>query len=367
MEKLDCVVIGAGVIGLAVARALAREGREVFILESTEGIGNEASSRNSEVIHAGMYYPTGSLKARLCVEGRDLLYRYCDEREINYKRIGKLIVAADGSDIPRLEGILNQGEINGVDDLRWLNRSETTEMEPGLECKAAIFSPSTGIIDSHGLMEAFLAEAEDNDAILALGSPVQGGAISAGNGTILSVGGSEPMKILCRSVVNCTGIHAAEVTQSLEGFPQGNIPTIYKCKGNYFTICGDVPFSRLIYPMPDETGLGIHLTFDLAGQARLGPDTQWVEQIDYPVDEARAELFYAATRRYWPDLLDGSLQPGYSGIRAKLSGPGEEASDFLIQGPENHGNPGLVNLFGIESPGLTACMAIADEVVRKLR
>lgn len=366
MEKLDCVVIGAGVIGLAVARALAREGREVFILESTEGIGNEASSRNSEVIHAGMYYPTGSLKARLCVEGRDLLYRYCDEREINYKRIGKLIVAADGSDIPRLEGILNQGEINGVDDLRWLNRSDTTEMEPGLECKAAIFSPSTGIIDSHGLMEAFLADAEQMDAIIALGSPVEGGRIQDA-GAVLQVGGPEPMEVRCRTVVNCTGIHAADVARSLDGFPRDSLPVIYMCKGNYFAISGDVPFSRLIYPMPDETGLGTHLTFDLAGQARLGPDTQWVEQVDYPVDEARAELFYAAARRYWPNLPDGSLQPGYSGIRAKLSGPGEEASDFLIQGPEDHGVPGLVNLFGIESPGLTACMAIADEVVRKLR
>jgi len=314
-----------------------------------------------------MYYPTGSLKARLCVDGRDLLYQYCEERDIQCERIGKLIVATDESEIPKLEQIENQAQINGVDDLRLLDRSEVQGMEPGLTCEAALFSPSTGIIDSHGLMEAFLADAQDNDAILALGSPVQGGAISAGNGIVLSVGGSEPMKALCQTVVNCTGIHASDTMKSLEGFPPGKIPVTYMCKGNYFTVSGQIPYSHLIYPLPDETGLGIHLTFDLAGQARLGPDTQWVEKIDYPVDEARVELFYAATRRFWPGLPDGSLQPGYSGIRAKLSGPGEEASDFIIQGPENHGIPGMVNLFGIESPGLTACMAIADEVVRKLR
>jgi L-2-hydroxyglutarate oxidase LhgO len=365
MEKLDCVVIGAGVIGLAAARALAREGREVFILESTEGIGNEASSRNSEVIHAGMYYPTGSLKAKLCVEGRDRLYRYCEQRDIRHGRIGKLIVATDGSEIPKLEQIEDQARINGVDDLQLLDRAEVQSLEPDLTCEAALFSPSTGIIDSHGLMECLLADAEDRGAIIALGSPVNGGVIRS-DGIVLEVGGAEPMTVLCRTVVNCTGIHAAEGARSMEGFPCETLPGIYMCKGNYFSLSGKAFFSHLIYPLPDEAGLGIHLTLDLAGKARFGPDTEWVEKIDYLIDENRAEIFYEAVRRYWPDLPDGSLHPDYSGIRAKLSGPGEEARDFLIQGPDDHGVSGLVNMLGIDSPGLTACMAIADEVVKRL-
>lgn len=366
MEKLDCVVIGAGVIGLAAARAIAKKGREVFILESTEGIGNEASSRNSEVIHAGLYYPTDSLKARLCVQGRNQLYQYCEDSGINHSRIGKLVVATDESQTPKLRQIESQAKINGVEDLRVLDRSEVHALEPDLRCEAALFSPSTGIIDSHGLMECLLADAEDQEAIIALGSPVAGGHIRS-DGIVLEVGGSDPMNILCRTVVNCTGIHAADVARSMEGFPEETLPRISMCKGNYFTVSGNIPFSRLIYPTPSQSGLGIHLTFDLAGQARFGPDSEWVEKIDYLIDEDRTEMFYEAARRYWPDLPDGSLHPGYSGIRAKLSGPGEDAADFLIQGPDDHGVSGLVNMLGIDSPGLTASMAIADEVARILR
>jgi len=365
MEKLDCVVIGGGVIGLAAARAFSRDGREVFILEKSEGIGNEASSRNSEVIHAGLYYPTGSLKARLCVSGRDLLYQYCEDRTINYNRIGKLVVASDVDGVPRLRGIEKQASLNGVDDLHWLNRQSAAELEPELDCEAALFSPSTGIIDSHGLMEALLEDAEQMGAIIALGSPVEGGSVGA-DGILLEIGGPEPFSAMCRTVVNCAGIHASRTAASLKGFPADRVPVIHMCKGNYFSVSVQAPFSHLIYPLPNNTGLGIHLTFDLAGQARIGPDTQWVEEIDYTVDQTRADDFYAAARLYWPDLPDGFLQPGYSGIRAKISGPGEEASDFLLQGPADHGVPGLINLFGIDSPGLTSCMAIADEVVKKV-
>ncbi len=365
MEKLDCVVIGAGVVGLAVARAMAERGREVFILESSEGIGNEASSRNSEVIHAGLYYPTGSLKARVCVQGRDQLYRYCEEKGIRHRRVGKLVVAGDEGEVARLRDIEAQARINGVTDVRWLDRSEAMGLEPALECEAALLSPSTGIIDSHGLMEALLEDAESAGAVLALASPVTGGRIQD-DGIVLEVGGSEPMTVLCRTVVNSTGIHASDVGQSLEGFPIKALLKTYMCKGSYFSMSGEAPFSRLIYPVPDEASLGIHLTLDLAGQARFGPDTEWVEEIDYRVDEGRGEMFCGAIRKYWPDLPDGSLLPGYSGIRARLRGPDDDEADFLIQGPGDHGVPGLVNLLGIESPGLTACMALADKVVRVL-
>lgn len=365
VEKLDCVVIGAGIIGLAVARALSLRDREVFILEKSEGIGNEASSRNSEVIHAGLYYPTGSLKARLSVEGKDQLYRYCVEKGIEHNRIGKLVVATEESEMPRLEQIEKQGRINGVRDLRMLDRSGVQAMEPGLHCNAALLSPSTGIIDSHGLMESFLADAEDLGAIMALGSPVGRGEIRS-EGIVLEVGGHEPMNVVCRTVVNCAGTSTADLARSIEGFPGYTLPRTYMCKGNYFTLTGSTPFSRLIYPVPNQAGLGIHLTFDLAGQVRFGPDTEWVERIDYTIDVSRTEMFYEAVRKYWPDLPDGSLNPGYAGIRSKLSGPGEDARDFLIQGPVDHGVPGLINLLGIDSPGLTSCMAIADEVVKLL-
>lgn len=366
MDKLDCVVIGAGVLGLSVARAMAVEGREVFILESTEGIGNEASSRNSEVIHAGIYYPTGSLKARSSVRGRDLLYGYCEEKGIRHRRIGKLIVAGDEAEVSRLRELEAQGRANGVSDLTWLGRAEAVSMEPALRCEAALLSPSTGIVDSHRLMEALLRDAEENGALIALGSPVLGGLIRD-DGIALEVAGPEPMTALCRTVINCTGIHASRVARSLRPFPERSLPGTYMCKGSYFSLPGPAPFSRLIYPVPDAASLGIHLTLDLAGRARFGPDTEWVDEIDYRVDERRAESFYPAIRRYWPDLPDGALLPDYSGIRARIVGPGEDPGDFLVQGPEEHGIPGLVNLFGIDSPGLTASLALAEEVVRVLK
>ena len=365
MEHLDCVVIGAGVVGLAVARAMALARREVFILERTEGIGPEASSRNSEVIHAGLYYPSGSLKARLCVRGRDLLYDYCQLRGVRYDRIGKLVVASDQSEVPRLEEIRRQGEVNGVDDLHWLEKEDANRMEPLLRCEAALHSPSSGIVDSHGLMEALLSDAEEHGAILALNSPVEGGRVSD-SGIVLEIGGSDPMIAGCRTVINCAGIHAQETAGSLEGFPSRTLPPLFMCKGNYFSFSGKAPFSHLIYPLPDESGLGIHLTFDLAGQVRFGPDAQWVDEIDYHVDEGRAESFYTAVRRYWPDIPGGTLHPGYSGIRAMVRGPGEDVADFVIQDSGDHGVPGLINLFGIESPGLTASMAVADEVAERV-
>ena len=365
MEKLDCVVIGAGVIGLAVARAMALAGREVFILEKTDGIGNGASSRNSEVIHAGMYYPTGSKKASLCVQGGIELYRYCEEKGINHRKIGKLIVASSESDMVKLNKIAKQAEINKVVNFSLLDRSETLELEPSLNARASIFSPLTGIVDSHALMKAFLKDAEDRGAIIVFASPVEGGRIQE-DGIRLDIGGHEPMSTMCRTVINCAGIETEKVLRTLDGFPEASIPKTYMCKGNYFAYLGTPPFSRLIYPVPDKVGLGVHLTFDLAGQGRFGPDTEWVTVPDYHVDENRANAFYAAIRRYWPDMPTGSLGPAYSGIRAMLRGPEDEVVDFLIQGPREHGVPGVVNLFGIESPGLTASMAIADDVVALL-
>lgn len=362
MEKLDCVVIGAGVVGIAVARSMAMAGREVYVLEESEGIGNHASSRNSEIIHAGIYYPTGSLKAKLCVQGRDLLYNYCEAKNIRNNRIGKLVVAVDDGDIPKLEAIDRQARINGVDDLVWLIGSEIRELEPLLQGERAILSPSTGIVDSHGLMLALLSDAEQYGAIIAFASPLLGGRLTE-EGVELDIGGTDPMTFQCDTVINCGGVQAQAVARSLEGFPESCIPDAFMCKGNYFSCSVKPPFSRLIYPVPDEAGLGIHLTFDLSGQARFGPDTEWVDEFDYQIDERRVEIFYGAIRRYWPKLPSESLQPDYCGIRAKISGPYDAVADFQIQGPETHGVLGLVNLFGIESPGLTASMAIADEVV----
>jgi len=363
MERVDCVVIGAGIVGLACARALALAGREVVVLEEAGAIGTETSSRNSEVIHAGIYYPPGSAKATLCVEGKELLYRYCEERGVAYSRCGKLIVATTAEQAVTLHQIQAQAAANGVRDLRLLTADEAKAMEPALRCVAALHSPSTGIIDSHGLMLAYQGEAEDHGAVRALQSPVTGGEVEV-NGIALEVGGTEPMRICARTVINSAGLMAQRFAAALRGFPQHKVPPCYYAKGNYYALSGRSPFSRLIYPVPEAAGLGVHLTLDLAGQARFGPDVEWIAEIDYDVDLRRADGFYRAIRDFWPGLKDGQLAPGYAGIRPKLGGPEAPASDFLIQGPAEHGVPGLVNLFGIESPGLTASLALAACVVR---
>ena len=360
MDKVECVVIGAGVVGLAVARALALAGREVVILEAEDAIGTHTSSRNSEVIHAGIYYPKGSLKARACVEGRTRLYEYCETHGVPFRRCGKLIVATSVSQEKELLSIKERAHQNGVTDVVEIPAAQAMRLEPALQCVAALHSPSTGIIDSHALMLAFLGDAEAAGAMLALKSRLERIVLSS-RGFELQI---EDTRIAATTVVNSAGLRAPSVARLMEGFPAAKIPPEFYAKGNYYSLAGRPPFSRLVYPVPEPGGLGVHVTLDLAGQARFGPDVEWVESIDYAVDPRRSERFYAAIRRYWPTLPDGALAPGYAGIRPKISGPDEPAADFVIQGPAEHGVPGLVNLFGIESPGLTASLALADDVAK---
>ena len=366
MDQVECVVVGAGVIGLAAARALALAGIEVVVLEQAYTIGFETSSRNSEVIHGGLYYPAGSLKARSCVEGRHRLYSYCREHGVPHARLGKLIVATSEAEIAGLEKIASTARGNGVDDLEWLDPTEARQLEPALNCVAALLSPSTGIIDSHALMLAYQGEAEAAGAIVVLRTPMLSGRVRH-DGFELAIGGDEPTGIRCRSLINAAGLHAPALARMIEGIPPETVPPAYFCRGVYFTLSGPAPFRKLIYPTPVAGGLGVHITLDLAGQARFGPDVEWISSIDYTVEPARGEVFYAAIRTYWPGLPHGALQPGYAGIRPKISGPAEPAADFVVQGPDTHGVPGLVNLYGIESPGLTASLPLADEVVRQLR
>ena len=361
MERVDCVVVGAGVVGIAVARALAQAGREVIVLEAAEGIGTETSSRNSEVIHAGIYYPKDSLMARFCVQGRRELYAFCAERGVPFNNCGKLIVATDADEAERLAGIKARAEANGVEGMRLLTADEARAMEPDLHCTAALHSPATGVIDSHAYMLALQGEAEHAGAVFVFQSPVTGGRVVA-DGVDVKVGGAEPMELGCNLLVNSAGLHAPALARSIAGMPSQLIPGAYYAKGNYFTLTGRSPFARLIYPVPVPGGLGVHLTIDLGGQARFGPDVEWIDSIDYAVDPRRADGFYAAVRRYWPGLKDGALQPGYSGIRPKIVPRGAPAQDFVVQGPRVHGISGLVHLFGIESPGLTAAVALAAYV-----
>lgn len=364
-EHVDAVVIGAGVVGLACARALARAGKEVIVLERHGEIGTEISARNSEVIHAGVYYPPGSLKARLCVLGRKQLYEFCEQYGVESRRCGKLIVAGSAEQDARLQLIKQRAETNGVTDMTLLSAAEARSMEPELHCTAALWSPSTGIISSHELMVALLGDAERYGAALALQAPVTSAAVDRA-GIRLITGGDSGMELVADIVINAAGLAAPDMAGRIAGFPADRIPRAWLAKGSYFSLAGKAPFSRLIYPVPEPGGLGVHLTLDLAGQARFGPDVEWISEIDYRVAPERGQHFYSAIRKYWPDLRDGALQPAYAGIRPKIVGPGAPDADFQLQGPAEHGVPGLVNLFGIESPGLTSCLAIADSVCREL-
>jgi len=362
MESVEAIVVGAGVVGLAIARALAMAGHEVVILEAEDAIGTHTSSRNSEVIHAGIYYPKGSLKARSCVAGKELLYEYCVAHGVPHRRSGKLIVATDAKQIQDLDGIQKRAHANDVTDVVWMTRDQARALEPEVSCVAALYSPSTGIIDSHALMLAYLGDAEDRGAMLGLKTELIGAQV-AEEGFVLH---TSEMDVRCRILVNSAGLRAPSVARRIEGFPGKLVPPEFYAKGNYYSLSRKSPFSRLVYPVPEPGGLGVHVTLDLAGQARFGPDVEWIERVDYAVDPKRAERFYAAIRRYWPGLPDGALAPGYAGIRPKTAGPGEPAPDFEVQGPRAHGLPGLVQLFGIESPGLTSSLALAGMVLEEL-
>lgn len=362
MDKVDCVVIGAGVVGLAVARSLALAGREVLVLEKHASIGMETSSRNSEVIHAGLYYPTGSLKAKLCVKGRDALYDYCEDRGIAYRRCGKLIVATSDAQLEKLSAIQTQAYANGCHEVTRISAQEARELEPALKCIAALHSPRTGILDTHAYMLSLQADAEHAGALFALNSEARTGCVTP-QGIVLQVrsyDGNEA-ELLANAVVNCGGLWAPRLAAAIRGFAESSIPTPYFAKGNYYALEGKAPFSHLVYPVPEAGGLGVHLTLDLGGQARFGPDVEWLDHpdgdINYTVDPHRADKFYREIRSYWPDLADGALQPAYSGVRPKIIGPGSPAADFQFS---SHGTSCYLGLYGIESPGLTASLAIAE-------
>jgi L-2-hydroxyglutarate oxidase LhgO len=364
MDEVDCAVIGAGVVGLAVARALAQSGQEVWVLEAADAIGTGISSRSSEVIHAGLYYPTGSLKARLCVRGNALLYAYCDAMGVTYKRCGKLIVATGPGQLGILENIAAQAQRNGVPDMRLLDAGEVRCMEPELACHAALLSGSTGIVDSHALMLALQADVERAGGTVVLRCEVKTATLSKAGIQLVLADGTH---LACKRLVNAAGLNAPSLARHFNGLDFDTVPRAFYAKGNYFSLLGKAHFKHLVYPVPEPGGLGIHLTLDLGGQAKFGPDVQWVDApSDYTVDNSRASVFQDRIRQYWPGLPDQALAPAYAGIRPKISGPTDPAADFMIQGPADHGHPGLVNLFGIESPGLTSALAIGEEVLRLL-
>lgn len=369
MEDVDAVVVGAGVVGLAVARALAQAGREVLVLEAENAFGTGVSARNSEVIHAGIYYATGSRKARWCVRGRRLLYDFCARHGVAHRRCGKLIVATSDAELAALDALQATARANGLtgdDALQRLSAAEAQALEPALQCRGALLSPATGIVDSHGLMLALLGDAEAAGATLAVCAPVRGGRVTPA-GIELEVGGEQPMALRARTLVNAASLGAVALARALQGLDARHVPGAWLAKGCYFTLPGRAPFSRLVYPAPGAHGhLGVHLTLDLGGQARFGPSFEWVDAPDYTVDAAGADAFYAEVRRYWPALPDGVLQPGYAGLRPKITGPGDAAADFRVDGPAVHGVAGLVNLFGIESPGLSSSLAIAEAVLAAL-
>jgi L-2-hydroxyglutarate oxidase LhgO len=361
-EQVDCVVIGAGVVGLATARALALAGREVLVLEAERTIGTGISSRNSEVIHAGIYYPTGTLKARLCVAGRKLLYDYIEQKQVEHRRLGKLILATSAEEVPTLRKYEAQALANGVDDLRWPSAAEIRELEPSVHSIAGLLSPSSGIVDSHGLMLAYQADLEASGGMVAFDSRVMGGEL-LGDAVRLEMEGDPQLTLLARTVVNCAGLGAQAISATLRGVAPEAIPKLSLAKGHYFSLTGRSPFRRLVYPLANSAGLGTHVTLDLSGNARFGPDVQWLDAVDYSFDEARKDEFLQAIRLYYPDIDANRLQPAYTGVRPKLSGPGQPAADFSILGPAAHSQQPYVALYGIESPGLTASMAIGAHVL----
>ena len=360
METVETLVIGAGVVGLAIARALARSGREVVIVEKEDLYGSGVSSRNSEVIHAGLYYSKDSLKARFCVEGKHMLYDYCETRKVAYRNCGKLVVATTEDELQTMGAILKKAHDNGVADTVLVSREEALAREPALACTGAMWSPSTGIVDSHGLMASLLGEAEDRGAMLALNAPVT--SITLGDPHVVEVGGETPMTLGAKEVINAAGLGANALAKATEGVQVAFQPELYYAKGCYFSLTGRSPFRTLIYPAPVQGALGVHLTLDIGGQAKFGPDIEWVEKESYDVPADRGDSFYAAVRKYWPDLQDGALTPDYAGVRPKIAPKGAPDGDFTIFGPADHGMAGYVGLFGIESPGLTSSLAIAKHV-----
>jgi L-2-hydroxyglutarate oxidase LhgO len=362
-ESVEIVVVGAGVVGLAVAKHLADAGREVLVLEKEEQIGSETSARNSEVIHAGIYYPPGSMKAALCVAGKAALYSYCAERGIPHKQCGKLIVAADVRETPSLEKILVNATESGVTDLALIDAEAARALEPNLQCEVALLSPSTGIIDSHQYMLALEGDISRQGGIVAVRSTFcSADLIADGFKLEVDTAGSNVMALDCRILINAGGLHAQRVANTIQTMPRELVPQRYLAKGSYFTLSGRAPFERLIYPLPTTASLGLHYSVDLGGQARFGPDVEWIDAVDYEVDAERAAEFESSIRRYFPALDSSALSPGYAGVRPKIVGPGESAGDFELQGPQEHGVDGLINLFGIESPGLTSSLAIGSHV-----
>ncbi len=366
MDRVECVVVGAGVVGLAIARALALSARDVLVLEAQRSIGTGTSSRNSEVVHAGIYYPAGSLKARLCVSGRRQLYDYCVARGVAHRKLGKFVVGTQPAHEAKLAGILAHARGNGVENIDWIDPRAACDAEPALHCFAALHSQETGIVDSHALMLALQGDLENAGGMVAFDAPLARATRDGGDGFVVTTGGEAPVTLGCDWIVNAAGLQAQQVAAAIEPLPPQHVPRRVLARGCYFALPGRAPFSRLIYPVPVDGGLGVHLTLDLGGQAKFGPDVEWIDAIDYTVDPHRADSFYAEIRQYWPACPNGVLQPAYAGIRPKLSGPGEAARDFVIDGPDAHGVAGLVNLFGIESPGLTACLAIGDEVAAQI-
>jgi L-2-hydroxyglutarate oxidase LhgO len=358
---MQVLVIGAGVVGLAVARAAARKGHEVVVAEAAAGIGTGTSSRNSEVIHAGLYYPTGSLRARHCVRGRRMLYEFCATHGVPHRQCGKLVVAVTPAELDKIETIAALGRANGVEDLELIGGNAARALEPELSCLGALHSPATGIVDGHGYMLALRGGLEDAGGAIAFATPVEG-ARRAGGQWSVRFGGSDRGEFCFDALVNCAGLGAQKLARAIEDYPASRVPRLVMAKGNYFSYAGKPAFTRLIYPPPMPGGLGVHVTLDLAGRMRFGPDVQWIESENYDVDPKRAAIFYDRIRTYWPGLGDGTLAPDYSGIRPKLTGAGEPQADFLIDAPAQHGLPGLVQLFGIESPGLTSALSIGEEV-----